>query len=134
MQSHIKAVGYIYIVLGVLCLIGAVCILGVGGVAGFSGAAGAAGSGEDAAAAMLGGGIMAAIGVFVAILSIPSFLAGWGVLKLKPWARILTIVLACINLLSIPIGTIIGAYALWVMFNDETKRIFEGGAPVVQTY
>jgi hypothetical protein len=37
----------------------------------------------------------------------------------------LAIILAILNLIFFPIGTILGIYTLWVLFNDETKTLFE---------
>ena len=51
-------------------------------------------------------------------------ITGFGLLKLKPWARIVGIVLCAINLINIPFGTILGAYGLWVLLNGETERLF----------
>ena len=39
------------------------------------------------------------------------------------------IVLAAINLINIPLGTILGAYGLWVLLNKETERLFAGTPP-----
>jgi hypothetical protein len=39
------------------------------------------------------------------------------------------IIWAILSLFNFPVGTLIGVYMLWVLFNDETKRIFEVGAP-----
>jgi hypothetical protein len=33
-----------------------------------------------------------------------------------------------LNLILFPIGTILGIYSLWVMFNDEVKALFEAGS------
>jgi hypothetical protein len=49
-------------------------------------------------------------------------------LKLASWARIAGIVLAIIHLINIPVGTALGIYALWVLFNKDTERLFDGGA------
>jgi len=68
--------------------------------------------------------ILSFVVFFIALLSLPGILAGWGLLNYKPWARILAIVLSALNLLSVPIGTVIGAYGLWVLLNTETERLF----------
>jgi len=36
-----------------------------------------------------------------------------------------TLVVACMDLLWIPIGTIIGIYELWVLLQDETTQLFK---------
>ena len=54
--------------------------------------------------------------------------AGYGLLNYKGWARILAIILAILNLCLFPIGTALGIYTLVIMFNDETKALFEAGS------
>ena len=54
------------------------------------------------------------------------FATGFGLLKYKGWARILAIILAILNLCLFPIGTALGIYTLVIMFNDETKTLFNG--------
>lgn len=63
---------------------------------------------------------------FIALISIPDIIAGIGLLKRKSWARIMALILACVDLILIPIGTIIGAYCIWVLVHDETVKLFEG--------
>ena len=55
------------------------------------------------------------IGVLVVAKAAAGFLAGWGLLQRKPWARMLTVVLAFIALFHIPFGTALGIYTLWVL-------------------
>lgn len=43
------------------------------------------------------------------------FLAGWGLLQRRSWARMLTIILAFLALFNIPFGTALGIYTLWVL-------------------
>jgi hypothetical protein len=62
--------------------------------------------------------------MFLLALSLPGIVAGIGLLKFRPWARILTIVISVLNLLNIPWGTILGIYGLWVMFSEEGARLF----------
>jgi hypothetical protein len=57
-------------------------------------------------------------------LSIPFFLAGWGLLKFKPWARIFGIVLGVLCLIHIPFGTLVGIYAIVILFRKETEALF----------
>ena len=39
--------------------------------------------------------------------------------------RFLTLGLAVVNLLVLPFGTALGAYALWILLTDEGRRLFE---------
>jgi hypothetical protein len=43
----------------------------------------------------------------------------------KPVGRILMLALAIGNLLVIPFGTALGAYALWVLLKHDGHRLFE---------
>jgi len=61
---------------------------------------------------------------FFLITSLPEIIGGFGLLKKKEWARVLIIIVACLDLLFIPIGTIIGIYELWVLLQDETIQLF----------
>lgn len=54
---------------------------------------------------------------------------GVGMLSCKPWARVLTLVMAAIGLLNIPIGTLKGVYIIWVLVQQETVSLFEKGCP-----
>lgn len=76
--------------------------------------------------------ITAAVGTMVAfflvLLSVPGIIGGIGLLKHKPWARILVLILAVLDLLNIPIGTAVGIYTIWVLVQDETVRLFAPGS------
>ena len=63
--------------------------------------------------------------LFILLTSIPEIIGGFGLLKRRPWARILILIVACLDLLWIPIGTIIGIYELWVLLQDETAQLFK---------
>jgi uncharacterized membrane protein (DUF2068 family) len=63
------------------------------------------------------------IAVFVAVLSVPNLICGWGLLKRKSWSRIFALVLGCLGLLSFPLGTAIGVYSLWALTQPEAERI-----------
>jgi hypothetical protein len=65
-----------------------------------------------------------ALAFFLFITSLPEIIGGFGLLKRKAWARILVLVVACLDLLWIPIGTILGIYELWVLLNEETAKLF----------
>jgi hypothetical protein len=66
------------------------------------------------------------IAMFILVMSLPGLIAGIGLLRLRPWSRILTLVLAVFDLMAVPIGTAFGLYAIWVLIQDETVALFEG--------
>ena len=63
-------------------------------------------------------------GVTLLLLSLASIIGGTGLLQHRSWARPLVIFLAAFNLLSFPLGTIVGIYALWVLLKPEARAMF----------
>ena len=128
MLTHVKVLAVLYLVLSALGVLGALFMMMMFGVA--AGSVGLSGDPDAAMAApiitLIGSGFV----IFLLIVSIPGLVLGWGLLQLKPWARILGIVLCAINLINIPIGTLLGAYGLWVLLNAETERLFNSPVPV----
>ena len=123
MITHVKVVAWLHIVLGSLGAFGAVVLLLIfGGVAGIVGMS--ADSPDARIAAPILGGIGGLLFIVLLLLSIPSIIAGVGLLKLEPWARILAIVLSAIELLNVPIGTALGVYGLWALTKPETEALF----------
>ena len=82
-----------------------------------------------------GEGLAIAAGVTVAIFaSIGAFSLLWGIGHIwvatllrgrQPLGRMVMLGLAVVNLLVFPFGTALGGYALWVLLNDEGRRVFE---------
>ena len=133
MDTHVKVLGVLFIALSALGVFAALALMAVFGLS--AGIVGAAADGSDAAIALPIIGLTGtALVFFMLVISLPGLIAGWGLLKFRPWARIVAIVLCAINLINIPFGTIMGVYGLWVLLNNETERLFipSTGPPVVQ--
>ena len=129
MTTHVKILGALYIALSALGLLLALFLALAFGTA--SGIVGMNADANDAAIALpiigLAGTMLV---VFLLALSLPGLVAGIGLLKFRPWSRILAIVLSVINLIHIPLGTIVGIYGLWVLLNKQTEPLFtSSGAP-----
>jgi|SRR5215831_4975837 len=123
MATHVKVVAVLFIVFGVL---GALLALFSSVI--FSALAAIVGSTHDPDAS-LGVAVLGLTGatltIVLLVLSIPNIVCGWGLLRLRPWSRILGIVLAAISLIRVPFGTIFGIYALVILFNKETEALFQ---------
>lgn len=63
------------------------------------------------------------IGVLVGLLVL-QFVVGWGLRRLKPWARIGGAVVSGLSLLNFPVGTLIGAYCLYLFFSAKGGVVF----------
>lgn len=74
-------------------------------------------------------GLLRPIVHFVAILIVAKgavgIIAGIGVIQRAHWSRILTLVLACLSLISMPFGTAIGIYSLWVLLAPNAEAEFQ---------
>ena len=67
------------------------------------------------------------IGIFFLLCFIGLSIAGGiGLLIGKNWGRIVSIVNAALNLLNIPIGTVIGVLVLIYLTKSEVREYFEG--------
>jgi len=128
MTTHIKVLGVLYLVLSAFTLLAAVFLALVFGTA--SGIVGLNADPHDAAIALpLIGLAGTALVTFLVLVSLPGLIAGVGILKMRPWARILGIVVAVVNLIHVPVGTAVGIYGLWVLLNGETERAFGQASP-----
>jgi hypothetical protein len=118
MDQHINIIAALNIIFGTIKLLIGLVLLGILMTGGLIS--------RDANAFAITTLVGMVIALFFAIKSLPEILGGLGLLKRKPWARILVIILGCLDLIEFPIGTAIGIYTLWVMLNEETIAIFNG--------
>jgi hypothetical protein len=123
MAQHVKVLGILHIVLGSLGILAAIIVLLI-----FGGLTAVAGLSDHSVEGLPAIPVLGAIGTFVFILllclSLPGLIAGIGLVQFKPWARILGIVISALDLFSIPIGTALGIYGLWVLLNREAEQLF----------
>src|SRR5579884_3236498 len=101
MQQHVKILGWLHIVFGVIGI-----LIGIGGMMVFGGLAGFVAATEHSEDAATGTFVLGIIGMVVLIvmlvLSVPGLIAGIGLINFKPWARILGIIISGLDLLHVP--------------------------------
>jgi hypothetical protein len=71
--------------------------------------------------------IMGAVVVLSLLFSLPPILAGYAMLKRKRWAKVMSIVAACFEALSMPFGTALCVYTLWFHFGQQGQSLYRGG-------
>lgn len=122
METHVKILAWFNLILGGLGVLLAAVTFAGGSIvpAVIAAAAGEAGF----VPASILQAIVTVIVVLILVLSLPTFILGFGLYNLRPWARILGIVLAGIHLLNVPLGTILSVYAFWVLLNPQTEALF----------
>ena len=116
MGKHVTLVAVINIAFGILGLFAALLL--------FVGVVGAGIISGDSETMTITTVIGTAVAFLLAVTSVPEIIGGFGLLKYKPWARVLVLIIACLDLLLIPLGTLIGIYELWVLLNEETTALF----------
>lgn len=136
MREHIKVLGILNIIMGSLtALIGLIALLAMGTIAGVIAASLRSAAGSDFHDGVMAAPIAATIGIAIAIfffaLGLPAIIGGWGLLHFRPWSRILMIVLSVLHLFHIPLGTVLGVYGLWVLLNEDSRRVLESGGAYV---
>lgn len=123
MTDHVRILGLLHVVYGMFgILAGIIVMLIFGGLAGLVSMADR--SGDALIAVPILGGIGAFVFILLLVLSLPGIVAGFGLLQLQPWARILTIVLSALELMSVPLGTVLGIYGLWVLLSPGGEQLF----------
>ena len=116
METNVKVLGWLYIVLGILGavtgLIVLVILLGAGLLA----------YDRTAMAVLTVVGLVAA--GLVTLVSAPGIIVGFGLLKFQPWARVLALVLGFLNLPGFPLGTVLGIYTFVSLLNADAEAAF----------
>ena len=124
---------------GAICaLIGGLALLGGGLLATLMNQSGGQGS---AAGAGIVGALGAALGIVVLFFAALYFVTGWGMLQLKGWARIITMVLAGLSILGsfwrlqfnpfllfwVAVRVAIAGWILWYLLQPQVSAAFNGG-------
>ncbi len=125
MVKHINIVAILFMIWGGFQLVMA---LFVGLVfSGLGGLLGVIGLGGDEELLIMGGAYFF-IGIFVAVIagvmSLPSIIAGFGLMKRAGWARILALIVGAMALMSVPMGTMLGIYAFITLLDAEVADEF----------
>jgi heme/copper-type cytochrome/quinol oxidase subunit 3 len=69
------------------------------------------------------------IATLMLIVSAAGIIGAVGVLKRREWARIVLLAVSFLNLLRVPLGTILGIYTIYVLLNAETIKLFNPAPP-----
>ena len=118
MKKHVTVVGAIQIGFGVLGLIAAVAAFFALNFAKSQV------NGDEVASGVLGL-LSVSVPLLIGFLSTLGLVGGIGLFSYQSWARYLVIVVCALGCLNIPIGTLKGVYALWVLLQDDTVKLFE---------
>ncbi|HEX6503614.1 MAG TPA: zinc ribbon domain-containing protein [Terriglobales bacterium] len=115
-SRHIQTLGILWIIVGAFWLIPAIAMMALGTVAHvfipFGGGIGRA----------LGPALLHVAGFGFLFVAAAAFMAGWGLMQRRPWARTLAIVLGFLALFHPPFATALGIYTLWVLLPSDSAQ------------
>ncbi len=129
MVRHADLLGILYLVWGALSLVVGVSVL----ILAAGAAAIIASNNEPAHPAGLAARVTAVTFFLLAACAIAwggvHAWSGYAIRRHRAWARLVGLALAVLNLLFIPFGTALGAYAMWVLLTEQGRRLFESAEP-----
>ncbi|MGZ4815955.1 MAG: zinc ribbon domain-containing protein [Terriglobales bacterium] len=65
------------------------------------------------------------IGWLITIRALAGIVAGIGLIQRAPWARILALVVGFLSILSLPFGTALGIYTIWVLLSAGAEEEYD---------
>lgn len=122
MTRHIDLLGRLYVLAGGLSALVAAALVAL--------AIGAITLRVDATseparlAAEVAAGAFLVFALVLALWAVANTLAGRGLRRRAPWARLAGLVLAVLDLFILPFGTALGIYGLWVLVHHDSRREF----------
>jgi hypothetical protein len=130
MERHVRIIGLLYVLFGASLVLLGVAVLFMFGGAALTGADPQSGTGVMIPLVGAVGGI---VFLLLCLVSVPALVAGVGLLRHRPWARIATILLSGFLMLMpilmdvmvlAPLSTLVGLYSLWVLLSKKTEPLF----------
>ncbi|HUR63956.1 MAG TPA: hypothetical protein VM241_05700 [Candidatus Thermoplasmatota archaeon] len=119
MEAHVKAIAVLDIVFGCLAAVVALIFLALFGIG--TAATGASGAPRWLPGFLAGLGVVFA--VFVGLFAALFLVAGFQLLHRRRSGKVMGIVAACFQLISFPLGTALGIYALVILTRPETEHL-----------
>jgi len=123
METHLKIIAILHIILGGMAIFAAITLMLFMGVA--AGILGASNPSGDVGgwAIPIFGGIGGLIFLALILLWLPGLIGGIGLLRLAPWSRVFMIVISALDLLGVPFGTALGIYGIWALTRPESEAL-----------
>jgi len=126
-RDHVKILAWIYILWGIVATGGlALTMIGWCIVTAVEGA-------REMPGTLVARDVIILSAVALLVIAIACcFPASWifvgrGLLRRRPWARLMALVFGVVKLAFFPVGTLVGAYALWVLFDERIAAGFKPG-------
>jgi hypothetical protein len=120
LEGHRRILGIVFIVMNALTLLVALGFGAFGLAMGHFGIQHARADEQAVVTAVLAG-----VTGCLFVMGLPGIITGIGLLKRRPWSRTLALVLGCLALPNVPLGTALGIYTIWFYTQAGSDQVFE---------
>jgi len=69
--------------------------------------------------------LVSVVGWLILAKAAAGVITGWGLLQHEEWARVVALVFGFLVLLSVPVGTALGIYTLWVLLPSQSEEEYK---------
>jgi len=118
-REHVKLVGILWMAYSAMHVVGGVVVLLVSKLV--IGRLGHMPDGPPPEVMAWLPALVSAIGWLILAKAAVGIITGWGLLQREDWARIVALVMGFVALLSVPVGTALGIYTLWVLLPSQSE-------------
>lgn len=118
LDGHKKVLGILYVISAMLTILGMIMLNAILSIV-FSFAFNEIEPDEQKMMEMILAIVQYIPAVVIILFSIPTLIAGIGLLTRQGWATMFALIMGCLKLFSFPIGTAIGIYAIWIYAEDQ---------------
>jgi hypothetical protein len=118
LDSHKKVLGILYVISGVLTITGMLLLKAILSIV-FSFAFNEVDADDRKVIEMVLSIVEYLPFIIILFISIPTLIAGVGLLTRQGWAPLFALIVGCLKLFSFPIGTAMGVYAIWIYSEDQ---------------
>jgi hypothetical protein len=126
-SPQVDFLGVLFIVWGLLTTLVGVSTLALGvGAFALIASAGRGGSSSQVAASLTAA-LFTTLAFVAIIWGAAHIVVGVPLRRRRSWARIMALTLGSVDLVLLPFGTALGAYALWLLLSESGKGLFEKG-------
>lgn len=124
MKRHADFLGLLYLAWGaIFALVGLAGLALAGGALAIARSGGPVSVGSDLAAGLTAF-TLGLIAILALLFGTLHLWIGAAMRRYHPWARLLALALAVINLVLFPFGTALGGYACWVLLTEEGRALY----------
>lgn len=118
LQRHLRTLGILWIVVGVLWIIPSLVLMGFSHAPHFM-------IGDEMFSHAFMPPMMFSLGMVFLVIAAGGIFVGWGLMNHERWARMTAIVVGILAVFHPPFGTALGIYTLWVLLPADAAAEYD---------